>query len=272
MAKYCPKCGKEHINNEEYCLDCHTKLPDEKIELQDKAVNIFSKNDDTETDTDKKKKDASLGNIFTYERSKISNPENNNANNKKDKPRKKPNLMESKPELNINKKHVIIIAGIILLILVVNYAYVLSNENATNTNETNNTYNFTAYSLTIPQEYTHADSDRYMAVFNGDNVSVKLYNNSLVPGEEHSISGMISTITANVEANQEGSLIYSDYINISGTTGYNITYSEYDNITRDIGFIVNDTEYDIIFTTNTGNTSILNAAEAKVIPTVQIKQ
>ena len=37
MAKYCPKCGKEHINNEEYCVDCHTKLPGEKIILNDKT-------------------------------------------------------------------------------------------------------------------------------------------------------------------------------------------------------------------------------------------
>lgn len=275
MAKYCPKCGKEHINNEEYCLDCHTKLPDEKIELQDKAVDIFSKKENNTNNTNSKKNNASLGNIFTYERSKISNPNKTN----KEKKKKKSKIFNSKakkPDFNFNfkidKRGLIVIAGIILLILIINYGVILSNE-GTNTNETsNNTYNFSAYSISIPDGYTQADNNNYMAVFNGENVSVKLYNMSLNEGEEHSVDSLISAITENVEANQEGSLIYSDYINVSGTTGYNITYYEYDNITRDIGFIVGDMEYDIIFTTDSNDTSTLNSAEAQIIPTVKIKQ
>ena len=71
MAKYCPKCGKEHINNEEYCVDCHTKLPEEKIILNDKTPDsIFRNEKEAKKEKGNVKKDTSLGRIFTYEKTK----------------------------------------------------------------------------------------------------------------------------------------------------------------------------------------------------------
>ena len=50
MSKYCPKCGKEHLNNEEYCLDCNTPLNSEKEEELLKE-SIKEKNPTTENET-----------------------------------------------------------------------------------------------------------------------------------------------------------------------------------------------------------------------------
>ncbi len=75
MSKYCPRCGKEHINNEEYCVDCHTKLPEDKIELNDKTPESIFRNVKNETEEKKHvKKDTGLGRIFTYEKTKNTPP------------------------------------------------------------------------------------------------------------------------------------------------------------------------------------------------------
>ena len=69
MSRYCPRCGKEHIKNEEYCLDCHTRLPKDEIELNDKTPLSIFRNEKMENEKiQTEKKNTGLGKIFTYEK------------------------------------------------------------------------------------------------------------------------------------------------------------------------------------------------------------
>ena len=72
--------------------------------------------------------------------------------------------------------------------------------------------------------------------------------------------------------NEGGTVQNSDYINVSGNSGYNITYTTENNtMTRYIGFIKGDNEYDIIVTTDTNNQNALDNVSSTLVNSIKIK-
>ncbi|MGN1362927.1 MAG: hypothetical protein ACI4VU_04305 [Methanobrevibacter sp.] len=322
MAKYCPKCGKEHIHNEEYCVDCHTKLPDEKLELNDKAISIFNKDNKEQTKVQKKGND--LNKIFTYERKthrenkkpvKKSNKESlifrshdekeaetstQEANYKKQNTSKQKasNTENYKKEVKSNnkqktvksnKKHltqtitktkkrkVISVGIVILLILIIIFIGVslndIQNNNSNNVNASTQ-YNFTEFSINIPNSYKEVNDSNYMASFEGNNVKINIYNTSLssIGYNGASIAEIMDAVANHIGNNEGGTVQNSDYINVSGNSGYNITYTTENNtMTRYIGFIKGDNEYDIIVTTDTNNQNALDNVSSTLANSIKIK-
>ncbi|WP_042707828.1 zinc ribbon domain-containing protein [Methanobrevibacter wolinii] len=317
MAKYCPKCGKEHIHNEEYCVDCHTKLPDEKLELNDKAVSIFNKDNKEQTKVQKKGND--LNKIFTYERKthrenkkpvrktnkeslifrshekevdvstqksdkkqKTSNTNNNNkqnkTNNKKEIKSKTAKSKQLAQTITKSRKRKIISVGIvILLILIIIFVGVslndIQNNNSNNVNASTQ-YNFTEFSINIPNSYKEVNDTNYMASFEGNNVKIDIYNTSLssIGYAGASIDDIMSAVANHIGNNEDGTVQSSDYINVSGNSGYNITYTTENNtVTRYIGFIKGDNEYDIIVTTDTNNQNALDNVSNTLVNSIKIK-
>ncbi|OWT33158.1 hypothetical protein BGI41_03815 [Methanobrevibacter sp. 87.7] len=335
MAKYCPKCGKEHIHNEEYCIDCHTKLPDEKIELNDKAISIFNK--DNKEQPKVESKGNSLDKIFTYERKthrenkkpiKKSNRESLIFKSAKEKeeenkakklrkqelktvkqtpksekqstktvkqtPKSKPNTANKqnqkiKPNTvkkqdisrhitKTNKRKIISIGVIILLILIVIFVGVSLNDiyNNNNVNSVNAStqYNFTEFSINIPNSFKEVNDSNYMARFEANNVTIKIYNTSLSENGYYgaSIDDLMNAIANSIGNNDGGTVQSSDYLNVSGNSGYNITYTTEDNnITRYLGFIKGDNEYDIIITTTNNDQNTLDNISGTLFNSIKVK-
>ncbi len=104
MSRYCPKCGKEHIRNEEYCLDCHTKLPKEEIELNDKNPGSIFRNEKIKNEKIQTvKKNTGLGKIFTYEKAQ-NIPNEVKQTPKIERTAKPKNTQERSKTLNIFKR------------------------------------------------------------------------------------------------------------------------------------------------------------------------
>ncbi len=104
MSRYCPKCGKEHIRNEEYCLDCHTKLPEEEIELNDKNPGSIFRNEKIKNEKIQTvKKNTGLGKIFTYEKTQ-NIPNEVEQTPKIERTAKPKNTQERSKTLNIFKR------------------------------------------------------------------------------------------------------------------------------------------------------------------------
>lgn len=320
MAKYCPKCGKEHIHNEEYCVDCHTKLPDEKLELNDKAISIFNKDNKEQTKVQKKGND--LNKIFTYERKthrenkkpvKKSNKESlifrshdekeaetstqetnykkqntskrkasNTGNYKKEVKPKQKTVKSNKKHLTqtitkTKKRKVISVGIVILLILIIIFIGVslndIQNNNSNNVNASTQ-YNFTEFSINIPNSYKEVNDSNYMASFEGNNVKIDIYNTSLssIGYNGASIAEIMDAVANHIGNNEGGTVQNSDYINVSGNSGYNITYTTENNtMTRYIGFIKGDNEYDIIVTTDTNNQNALDNVSSTLVNSIKIK-
>lgn len=291
MAKYCPKCGKEHIHNEEYCVDCHTKLPDEKLELNDKTPDSIFKSEKNEKPK-KTENNSHLDKIFTYERTgnkqENSNPKRQNDESLIFKPKNNGNKEKTASKTIVNKsennsqkistiksKKKIIGIGIIVLIILVGIfiGVSLNSMNSNNNNQVENTqYNTTDFDIKIPSSFEKVDDANYIAKFEGNNTEIKLYQTSLSENgySDATIGNLMDIIGTNIGNNEGGTVQTSQYINISNTEGYNITYTSGDNITRDIGFIIGDNEYDIIITTEQNNENYLDTLSNNIVNSIKI--
>ncbi len=310
MAKYCPKCGKEHINNEEYCVDCHTKLPEEKIILNDKTPDsIFRNEKEAKKEKGNVKKDTSLGRIFTYEKTKntekkvqptvkkvpktekkvqqtekkIQPTEKKVQQANKVEKKEKSNLFKEKPsskkEINTpsvseKNKRIIIYGGLILLaiFIVIIIIGVFGNSNISTNDSGFTTYNVTDYSVSIPNNYQKINNTDYLLEVSKDNVTVKFAITSLSENgyAGASIEDLQQAAVNNIAYNIEGTVTYNDLAKLGNHTGYNVTYTANGNITRDIGFVNGESEYDIIFTTSEKNEANLNKVESEIISTLKI--
>lgn len=296
MAKYCPKCGKEHINNEEYCVDCHTKLPEEKIILNDKTPDsIFRNEKEAKKEKGNVKKDTSLGRIFTYEKTKntekkvqptvkkVPKTEKKVQQANKVEKKEKSNLFKEKPsskkEINTpsvseKNKRIIIYGGLILLaiFIVIIIIGVFGNSNISTNDSGFTTYNVTDYSVSIPNNYQKINNTDYLLEVSKDNVTVKFAITSLSENgyAGASIEDLQQAAVNNIAYNIEGTVTYNDLAKLGNHTGYNVTYTANGNITRDIGFVNGESEYDIIFTTSEKNEANLNKVESEIISTLKI--
>ena len=306
MAKYCPKCGKEHIDNEDYCVDCGTELPNEREKLSTVNGNLFNEEKDivpqskyspeeievkpiptTILSDDKQEEIKEKPKVETRKQNvSIFSKENEEKNTifKEDEEKdsfldKLTSKLSNSPDDNENKTFNKITIGLIAIIVIAIVAIagfsMIGSENTSNTT----TYNNTVFSLSIPDNYTQVNPTgvNAFASFEGVNPNttgnITFYNRSTISNEIDGLSIKAISDIHKDAINYDGGIISnSSTIKIDGHDAYCINYT-YDNQERVyIGFVNGTTEYSILFSNiYNGNNTSFNTTVSEIIDSIKFK-
>lgn len=302
MAKYCPKCGKEHIDNEDYCVDCGTELPNEREELSIVNKDLFNEekeevpqskyspeevevkpipttilSDNKKKENEEKPKSDTDTSLFNKEKKTKQTIFKDNEKEDSDFLDKVTSNLSDSPEDKKNKVFNKITIGLIAVIIIVIVA--IAGFSAINTDNTSDykTYNNTVFSISIPDNYTQVNPNgvNVFASFEGVNSNntgnITFYNRSTITNE---IDGISISELADVHEdsiNYDGGLIInSSTIKIDGHDAYCINYTYNDQERIYIGFVNDTTEYSILFSNVDNNTSF-NTAVNEMISSIKFK-